>query len=333
MATACHIDHLVRRKRPCVLAWLIRYAGVGSAITKTVPVISWSAQEAIMLNPTSVLADALGRYLAETYRRIYGDQEPRIAAGLDEAARLVIERIANSDALYHNCEHTALVTLCVQDILRGRRLERTVTPLDWGHTILAALNHDIGYVRGICRGDTTEQFVIDAAGNTVTPPRGASDAFLAPYHVERGKIMVRERFASVPFIDEERIASAIELTRFPVPDDEDHAATNTEAGLVRAGDLIGQLGDPFYPRKLNALYYEFVEIGIHETLGYSSPADMVDHYPQFYWNKVERYLGDALRYLGMTVQGKQWTATLYSHIFAIEHNRRYMGPQSASSKL
>ena len=285
-----------------------------------------------MLNPTSVLADALGRNLAETYRRIYGDQEPRIAAGLDEAARLVIERIANSDALYHDCEHTALVTLCVQDILRGRRLERVVTPVDWGHTILAALNHDIGYVRGICAGDTEERFVIDAAGNTVTPPRGASDAFLAPYHVERGKIMVRERFAPVPFIDEERIALAIELTRFPVPDDEDHAATNTEAGLVRAGDLIGQLGDPFYPRKLNALYYEFVEIGVHEKLGYSSPADMVDHYPQFYWSKVERYIGDALRYLGMTVEGKQWAATLYSHIFAIEHNRRYMGPQPAPAK-
>jgi hypothetical protein len=285
-----------------------------------------------MLNPTSLLADALGRNLAETYRRIYGNQEPQIAAGLDEAARLVIERISNSDALYHNCEHTALVTLCVQDILRGRRLEQTVTPIDWGHTILAALNHDIGYVRGICAGDTADRFVIDAAGNTVTPPRGASDAFLAPYHVERGKIMVRERFASVPFIDEERIALAIELTRFPVPDDEDHAATDTEAGLVRAGDLIGQLGDPFYPRKLNALYYEFVEIGIHEKLGYRNPADMVDHYPQFYWNKIERYLGDALRYLGMTVEGKQWTATLYSHIFVIEHSRRYMGPQSTSAR-
>src|SRR3954451_11284814 len=150
------------------------------------------------------LADALGRNLAETYRRIYGDQEPRIASGLDEAARLVIERIANSDALYHNCEHTALVTLCVQDILRGRRLEQTVTPIDWGHTILAALSHDIGYVRGICAGDTAERFVIDSNGNTVTPPRGASDAFLTPYHVERGKIKVRERFAVVPEVDEER---------------------------------------------------------------------------------------------------------------------------------
>ena len=280
-----------------------------------------------MLNPTSLLADALGRNLAETYRRIYGDQEPHIAAALDEAARLVIERIASSDALYHDCQHTALVTLCVQDILRGRRLERAVTPSDWGHTIFAALAHDIGYVRGICPGDTAEHFVIDAAGNTVTPPRGASDAFLMPYHVERGKIMVRERFAAVSCINEERIADAIELTRFPVPDDDDHAATDTEAGLVRAGDLIGQLGDPLYPRKLNALYHEFVETGVHEKLGYTSPADMVDHYPQFFWSKVERYIGDALRYLEMTMEGKQWTATLYSHIFAIEHNRRRMGPQ------
>jgi hypothetical protein len=280
-----------------------------------------------VLNPTSLLADALGRNLAETYRRAFGDQEPHIAAVLDEAARLVIERIANSDALYHDVQHTALVTLCVQDILRGWRIERFLTPSDWAHTILAALTHDVGYVRGVCPGDTAEHFVIDTAGNTVTAPRGASDAFLTPYHVERGKIAVRHRFAPVPYIDEERVAAAIELTRFPIPDDDDHAATDTEAGLVRAADLIGQLGDPLYLRKLNALYHEFAETGVNEKLGYTSPADLVDHYPQFYWSKVERYIGDALRYLEMTMEGKQWIAMLYSHIFAIEHNRRHMGPQ------
>lgn len=285
-----------------------------------------------MLNPTSLLADALGRNLSQTFLRIYGDQEQRMAHALDEGARLVIERIGSSDALYHDSEHTALVTLCVQDILRGRRMERVVSPSDWVHMILAALNHDIGYVRGICAGDTTDHFVIDAAGNTVTPPRGASDAFLTPYHVERGKIKVRERFAAVPFIDEERIAAAIELTRFPVPEDDDHAGTDTDAGLVRAGDLIGQLADPLYPRKLNALYQEFVETGVHQKLGYTNPADLADKYPQFYWGKVEPYLRDALRYLDMTMEGKQWTATLHSHIFAIEHNRRRMGPYPGETR-
>ena len=52
-----------------------------------------------MLNPRSPLADALGRNPADTYRRICGDREPHITSGLDEAARLVIERIAST----HDC--------------------------------------------------------------------------------------------------------------------------------------------------------------------------------------------------------------------------------------
>jgi hypothetical protein len=70
-----------------------------------------------------------------------------------------------------------MVTLCVQDILRGRRLQQTITPSDWGHTMLAALHHDIGYVRDICAGDTAEDFVIDSAGNTVTPRAGPPTLF------------------------------------------------------------------------------------------------------------------------------------------------------------
>jgi hypothetical protein len=49
-------------------------------------------------------------------------------------------------------------------------LERVVSPIDWAHTILAALNHDIGYVRGICPGNTEDRFVIDAICNTITHP-------------------------------------------------------------------------------------------------------------------------------------------------------------------
>jgi hypothetical protein len=49
--------------------------------------------------------------------------------------------------------------------------------------------------------------------------------------------------------------------------------------------FIGQLGDPFYPRKANALYAEFEEIGMNSKLGYSSPADPIDKHPSFYWIK------------------------------------------------
>ena len=284
-----------------------------------------------MLNATALLSDELGKTLSSVFLRTFGGVMPRIAALLDEAARLVIERISMSDALYHNAEHTALVTLVAQDILRGLRLRQTVSPEEWLHFIVAALTHDIGYLRGICHGDKDEQQVIDMANNTVRLPRGASDAFLAPFHVSRSQIVVLERFALHDLLDGERIARSIELTRFPVPDDHDHAQTDSEAGLLRAADLIGQLGDPLYPRKLNALFHEFAEIGVNQRLGYASPADLAEQYPTFFWGKVEPYIGDAIVHLERTMEGRQWIAQLYSNVFALEHHRQHMGPHLAKS--
>jgi hypothetical protein len=190
----------------------------------------------------------------------------------------------------------------------------------------ACLLHDIGYVRGVCPGDTDAEFVIDAEGNRVTPPRGATDAFLTPYHVDRGILFTLSRGKDVPYIDTERLARAIELTRFPVPDSADHQETDTEAGLVRAADLIGQLGDPDHMRRLSALYYEFVETGTADKLGYKSAADLAEDYPSFFWDVAQPYLHDALGYLQLTQDGKQWIANIHSHLFAVEHNQLHLGP-------
>ncbi len=85
-----------------------------------------------------------------------------------------------------------------------------------------------------------------------------------------------------------------------MPEDGGHAETGTEAGLVRAADLIGQLADPAYPRKLAALLAEFRETGVAARLGYRDPADLAERYPRFSWGKVEPYLGPALRHLERT---------------------------------
>lgn len=279
-----------------------------------------------MIQPTSLLADALANRLTETFDRTFRGSAPQHAKLLGEAARLIIERLSLSDALYHTADHTALVTLVAQDILRGLQLRQDVSADTWLHVILATLAHDIGYVRGACRDDEAWQCVASADGAMIELPRGASDAFLAPYHVERSKICVRERFAGHDLVDPERLARNIELTRFPVPDDEDHAATDTEAAYVRAADLIGQLGDPLYPRKLNALFHEFAEIGVNKALGYTTPADVADFYPTFFWSKVEPFLGPAINALNMTAEGRQWLANLYFHVCVIEHGRQTMGP-------
>ena len=281
----------------------------------------------MVLNPAHLVAVALGEELVANYQEMYGERNPPYVSILRGTAKLVMERIANSDALYHDSHHTLMVTLVGQAILKGRLLVEPVSPEDWLHFTIALLCHDLGYLRGICPGDCGQSFVINEQGDVVRAPRGASDAFLTPHHVERGKIFVRHRCAVFEMLDADRLVRAIELTRFPVPEDNDHAETDTEAGLLRSADLIGQLADPFYPRKLNALYHEFVETGVAERLGYASPADLAERYPRFFWNAVEPYIGDALEHLQRTVEGKQWIANLYAHVFVEEHLRDRPGPQ------
>ena len=277
-----------------------------------------------MIARSELSAEALGNFLATEMNRRCGSSHPRLTELVPFAAQLALECIANSDALYHNIEHTMLVTLAGHDIFVGRALLIPSTPNDYAHLIIACLMHDIGYVRGILKGDSVDGYVIDTSGRKVSLPRGSSDAALMPYHVDRSKMFVHDRMRE---LDAERIARAIEFTRFPATPPASQNEASEEGLLVRAADLIGQLGDPHYLRKSNALFCEFEEIGMNKQLGYESPADIVDKYPQFYWNMVSPHIQPAIRYLNVTASGRQWIANLYSNVFRAEREVRLSGPQ------
>ena len=282
-----------------------------------------------MFSVTEIIIGAFVERLKADYLQNFSNLEPSFPGIISWCARMALERIADTNSLYHDVEHTILVTIVGQDILKGKHnKEGGVSPTDWLNFTIALLCHDIGYVRGVCKGDTDTEFIINEAGDTVKPPAGASDAFLTPYHVERGKIFVRERFEDVSkVVDSERIIASLELTRFPVPDSSDHKDTKGFPGLVRAADLIGQLSDPNYMRKINCLFYEFVETGTAESLGYKNPADLAEAYPGFFWESVYPYITDAIKYLQLTQSGKQHVANLFNHVFAAEHNEYQLGPQ------
>ena len=282
-----------------------------------------------MITLPELAAEALGSFLASDMKDRFGSSHARLAELIPFAARLALECIGNSDALYHNVEHTMLVTLAGHEIFKGRALLKPSTPADYSNFIVACLAHDIGYVRGLLKGDDDHSYVVDATGRKVSLPRGSSDAALAPYHVERSKLFVLERLATVGEVDGARIARAIEFTRFPYSSmtDDEKEGIDEEVSLLRAADLIGQLGDPHYLRKVNALYYEFEEIGLNRQFGYESPADLVDKYPQFYWKTISPHIQGALRYLNVTSSGRRWIAGLYSNVFRAEREPRLSGPQ------
>jgi hypothetical protein len=275
-----------------------------------------------MLNIRRLVIGHFADELLHTYRQNYGVTDPPYGAIAAWAGRLGLENIANSDMLYHNVEHTIMVTSVGEAILQGKHLlEGGVAPRDWFHFIVALLCHDIGYVKGICRLDRGDIVATGIKDQTVKIPPGGTDAALTPYHLDRSKTFVRERFGqqSLRDIDAEVIASFIEMTRFPPPDDTGVQDTSGYPGLTRAADFIGQLGDPNYLRKIPALFYEFEEIGANDQLGYKTPGDMRKSFAKFYWDVISRYIQDALRYLRVTQEGKQWIANLHSHVFSIEH--------------
>lgn len=281
-----------------------------------------------LFNPTDIVIDAFVERMQENYVAIYSNAEPAYPGIIAFVGRMALEIIANSDAAYHDVSHTIMVTAVGQEILRGKHLRLGgVGPRDWLHFAVSLLCHDIGYVRGACAGDRDGQYVKGVGDETVTLAPGATDAALTPYHIERGKRFVKERFSGTAHIDPEVVMANIDRTQFPVPTDGVSKETADMPGLLRAADLIGQLADPDYMRKIAGLYFEFHETGTAEKLGYHSPADLRAGYPKFFWGAVEPYLEPALSYLSLTQAGRQWIANLYGHVFAEEHSRKALGPE------
>ena len=277
-----------------------------------------------MFNATEILIDTFVEKLRDGYRRTYGGFKPDYGDIIGWAGSMALENIANSDALYHDVEHTILVTLVGQEILRGKHIrEGGVSCEDWLHCIISLVCHDIGYVKGVCRQDKEPDglYATGKDGGMVSLRFGASDASLTPYHVDRAKLFIDERFGGHKLIDAHTIKRNIELTRFPVPAAEDGQNTVNYAELVRAADLIGQLSDPRYLKKITSLFYEFEETGVNKALGYLHPGDLRRNYSKFYWHGVHPYIKDALRYLQLTQQGKQIIANLYSNVFVVEHEK------------
>jgi hypothetical protein len=276
-----------------------------------------------MINLKKMIIEEFLAELDKAYKRTYGLIKPDYGSVLVWVGNLSLELIGNSDALYHDVDHTMMVTLAGQDILIGKHLtEGGVSPEDWLHFMIALLCHDIGYVKWICQEDKEGFFATGIGGQVVKIPEGGTDAALTPYHVDRGKLFIRERFGRelLVDVDTERINSFIEMTRFPVPGEEIYRETQGFGGLLRAADFIGQLGDPYYLNKIPALFYEFEETGINQQIGYLCPGDMRAQYAKFFWKTISPFIQEALIYLRATLDGRQWIANLYSHLFSVEHD-------------
>ena len=92
-----------------------------------------------MFEPVTLIVDAFAQQLGRNYRAVYGKAAPDHAPVIRATAKLALERIAGSDALYHDLSHTLFVTDVGQAILTGRAMAKAVAPKDWLHFTAATL--------------------------------------------------------------------------------------------------------------------------------------------------------------------------------------------------
>ncbi|MEM7000986.1 MAG: metal-dependent phosphohydrolase [Pseudomonadota bacterium] len=269
-----------------------------------------------MFNPNSTAIRAFVDHCVSQFGREFPDASVEQLHGLEIAAQTSMETLLNCDCPYHDIQHTMLVTEVGQTILSGRQLARgDLQAHDWLQAVVAMLFHDVGYLRILLAEDTGDLSIIDSEGNQIRPPHGASDAFMTPYHVTRSALYTNGRFAQMQVIDTQRVAECIEMTRFPVPASTAYQETDNLPGLVRAADLIGQMGDPQYLQKLSRLYAEFVETGEAQRLGFENAGALRASFPEFFYSQVHPYIGAGITYLKKTQEGQRWVANLYQHLY------------------
>ena len=75
-----------------------------------------------MITVPELAAEALSSILTEQLSSHWGSSYFDLVQLISSVARLSLECIGNSDALYHNVEHTMLVTLVGYEIMRGRMM-------------------------------------------------------------------------------------------------------------------------------------------------------------------------------------------------------------------
>lgn len=268
-----------------------------------------------MLSPISHLIESFTISLQNSYIELFGHQKLNYLSVLNTLSEQALQTIALSNAPYHDVHHTMKVTEVSGEILKSKMLyENKLSVHEWIHFMIAALYHDIGYVRGLCVGDKEGEYIKNQIGETVKISVQATDAVLAPYHVDRSKVFAKKALSRFDFIDVSYIEQLIERTRFPVPQAGEYKITYDMPGLLRAADLIGQLADIHYLSKSDDLYQELKENGAADSFGYTESKDIKYKLPDFFNINVRPYISDALRYLGKTKSGQEWIRNLFTNI-------------------
>ena len=215
--------------------------------------------------PRAILADA---------KRFYKLNYPNSSFSRVEKAFLLTKRLFDGRfpgymacaVEYHTYSHSVSVFAAASRLIDGCELSgMAIGPERAAETLVAALLHDVGYIRE--EGDDT-----------------GTGAQYTKVHVDRSAAFARRHASVFGLSDDEaeRVARMIlatelagEWDKLPFTDEGERLG----AEVLASADLLGQMADRAYLEKLLFLYYEFREAGIS---GYETAFDVLKKTAAFY---------------------------------------------------
>ncbi len=272
-----------------------------------------------MFRPSDIVIDAFVSHLRDGFVSAFPAAPGEHLDAIVRATRVGANRVALSDALYHDLDHTILVTRVGQDILRGKMIrDGRVSSLDWVHFTAALALFAIGFCRDLVPGDDGESCVISSSGMRLRLPEGSTVGRLWPWFAERGMMFVHHFFAGDPVLDAGRLSEMIDYARFP-PLLDTHPETKSYPGLLRAAHLIGAIADPYFMQKMKPLTLELSESGVLNQLGFKNVVEFRAGYPELYWKTLNPIIKDGTDLLEYTPPGRVWLASMRAHLMREEH--------------
>jgi len=277
-----------------------------------------------IFSPQKILSSTLSTAIESEFRRLFGGHESSLRHAVLESVDFAMKALSRADSQYHNSEHTFIVSMAGLDILRGKaELGDPIDAEDWATYVISLLFHDIGYLKKLFPKDSASAVVANSTGGIFPLAPGATDASLTRIHVDRGMAFVEAHFKSSRIVDVERVLNNIENTRFPAPPEvrETPRSRLSWPDMVRAADLIGQLADPNYLRKLPALYEEFLECGTAEVMGLKNYHGLIEQFPSFIGKMVRPLVCEGFDAMAAAPGGQRWINSLNNSIAYCESLR------------
>ncbi len=182
-----------------------------------------------------------------------------------------------SNTKYHDIDHTLSVTLTTARLMHGCIDDVKLSPKDILTGLISALFHDVGLIQ------TSDDIEGTGAKYTVGHEQ-RSVQFMAAY-------LTKKRAAKRMIADSTKVIESTILSQSPRGFKFRNEEIYMLGKIVGSADLLGQVADRNYFRKLFSLYLEFEEAGVP---GYDSELDLIKKTESFYANVVKKRLVEDL---------------------------------------